>query len=163
VKTADKSFQASFASPRIGNPAFATAISNQDNRNRRDGTPFGRNFRVIHRGDYIPAFPYRSFPLPVLGNLYQQTEPHFFLDVDTGTIPTPANLLAVPGPDNRVDASIAKLIAGAPAHGWFFNGISFCETLPRNLAVTFSMDNPEFKEQVEAFENSFTTHNITLQ
>jgi hypothetical protein len=52
--------KASYASTRVGDNTFATTLSNQDNQNRTNGVPFGRNYRVIHVNDVVPLGPFRS-------------------------------------------------------------------------------------------------------
>jgi hypothetical protein len=49
--------KATYASGRVANNVLAGLITSQDGQNRANGTPFGRNYRVVHTGDFVPTRP----------------------------------------------------------------------------------------------------------
>jgi hypothetical protein len=114
----------------------------------------------VHNGDLVPNIPPQTFQLSLLSPrlTFQHTTPYFFLNNPTFTPPTPADLLVISSPD--LDIATKSTADGVAAHGWYFNAITFCDTLPANVQTLFSMDDPDFKKKVEGIEQILVSNNI---
>lgn len=99
--------------------------------------------------------------------LYNHTTPYLFLGNPSGTRPKTTDLFTVPAPD--VDIALGTLTQQVQAHRWYFNGISFCDTLPPpgtfpppNGVLVAGMESDELKKDVEALEQFYVLNNLTV-
>jgi pimeloyl-ACP methyl ester carboxylesterase len=121
--------QYTYASPRVGNAAFANTLNAQDNDSCGN-----KNFRVAHGGDFVVDLPAMDFG-------YRHT--HRFFNITTplpSALPAPLPalqdiILVDAGKDIPFNTFInnTAVAAAGPNHVYYFNVISFCDAPPTSL------------------------------
>jgi hypothetical protein len=104
-------WKVTFGSPRVGNPALATYITNQN---------LGANYRVTHLNDPVPHLPPESFG-------FRHTSPEYYITSPNNATVTANDITVCNGISNSdCNGSWSLLDTDVKAHGWYFNGITGC-------------------------------------
>ena len=100
-----------YGAPRIAGSGLSDYITNQGK---------GANFRTTHYDDPVPMTPPQFFGFVHISPVYH---------IDTANdIPVTANDIRKLDGDNTGNTANAGNLIDTPAHGWYFNKISACDT-----------------------------------
>ncbi|KAF2403878.1 alpha/beta-hydrolase [Trichodelitschia bisporula] len=100
-----------FGSPRVGDDATATFITNQ-------APAKGANWRMTHWNDPVPRLPPRAFD-------YAHVSPEYYISVGNGAQVTSNDFITYQGITNS-QGNAKWILTDILAHGWYFNQISAC-------------------------------------
>ncbi|KAF2434086.1 alpha/beta-hydrolase [Tothia fuscella] len=114
---------ASFGMPRTANPQLADFISAQDANPNPNVNPQQRNYRVIHRGDFIPD----SLPLSILGRESRHITPSFNITTDNTAVPgaNDITIVTINGTSQQTGVTDSQNIYQV-AHAFYLGPISKC-------------------------------------